>query len=70
MVTNQLHFLPEFDLIYVMRDGRIVECGTFAELMAGGEDLKQLMLAHNQSSAVHASSDGPVRDSTRVLNMI
>lgn len=61
MVTNQLHFLPEFDLIYVMKDGRVSECGTFAQLMSGGSDLKQLMLVHSQSSAVTASGENMVR---------
>jgi ABC-type transport system involved in cytochrome bd biosynthesis fused ATPase/permease subunit len=61
MVTNQLHFLPEFDLIYVMRDGRVAECGTYSQLMASGEDLKQLMLVHSQSSAVSASGENTVR---------
>ena len=52
MVTNQLHFLPEFDFIYVMRDGRVSECGKYEQLMASGVDLKQLMAAHNQTGSV------------------
>ena len=37
-VTHALHFLPQVDYIYVISDGRIVEQGTYVELVArGGE---------------------------------
>ncbi len=56
MVTNQLHVLPEFDFIYVMKDGKISECGKYDQLMAGGTDLKQLIAAHTQTGT---ASDAP-----------
>ncbi|KDR78881.1 hypothetical protein GALMADRAFT_244520 [Galerina marginata CBS 339.88] len=38
LVTHALHFLPQVDYIYVIADGRILERGTYAELMGrGGE---------------------------------
>ncbi|KAK7051247.1 hypothetical protein VNI00_004747 [Paramarasmius palmivorus] len=38
LVTHALHFLPQVDYIYVVADGRIVERGTYTELMeSGGE---------------------------------
>ncbi|KAJ3050077.1 hypothetical protein HK097_008934 [Rhizophlyctis rosea] len=43
LVTHQLHFLPQVDNILVMKDGRIVEQGTYAELMANGAGLAELM---------------------------
>ncbi|EEB98739.1 hypothetical protein MPER_01703, partial [Moniliophthora perniciosa FA553] len=33
LVTHALHFLPQVDYIYVVADGRIVERGTYNELM-------------------------------------
>ena len=36
LVTHALHFLPKVDYIYFMVDGRIVERGTFEEVMANG----------------------------------
>ncbi|KAH9989454.1 ABC transporter [Russula vinacea] len=36
LVTHALHFLPKVDYIYFMVDGRIVERGTFDEMMANG----------------------------------
>ncbi|KAG7096565.1 hypothetical protein E1B28_003986 [Marasmius oreades] len=43
LVTHALHFLPEVDYIYVLDEGKIVERGTYEELMnAGGEFSKFL----------------------------
>jgi ABC-type multidrug transport system ATPase subunit len=41
IVTHALHFLPKVDYIYFMVDGRIVERGTFEELMANGGDFSR-----------------------------
>jgi ABC-type multidrug transport system ATPase subunit len=37
LVTHTLHFLPQVDYIYAVADGRIVEQGTYADLMAKGQ---------------------------------
>ncbi|KAJ1542147.1 Canalicular multispecific organic anion transporter 1, partial [Cladochytrium tenue] len=38
LVTHQLHVLPSADLVVVLDEGRIVEAGSFADLMAKGPD--------------------------------
>ena len=38
LVTHALHFLPRVDYIYFIVDGRIVERGTFNEMMANRGD--------------------------------
>ncbi|KAL0061165.1 hypothetical protein AAF712_012035 [Marasmius tenuissimus] len=38
LVTHALHFLPQVDYIYVVSDGRIVEEGSYADLMASGNE--------------------------------
>jgi ABC-type multidrug transport system ATPase subunit len=38
LVTHALHFLPKVDYIYFIADGRIVERGTFDEMMANRGD--------------------------------
>ena len=43
MTTNQLHFLPRADLVVVMRDGSVAECGTYDKLVSSGLDFAQLM---------------------------
>jgi hypothetical protein len=46
-VTNQLHFLPRCDYIYVLHNGTIVERGTYTELSAGNNpQFKLLMKTH------------------------
>lgn len=44
LVTNQLHLMPEMDRIICVKNGRIVEDGTFRQLMGaqGGGEFKRL----------------------------
>lgn len=42
LVTHQLQFLPEADLIVKMDNGRIVATGTYQELVDRGVDLQML----------------------------
>ncbi|KAG2017864.1 ATP-binding cassette transporter [Coprinopsis cinerea AmutBmut pab1-1] len=43
LVTHALHFLPQVDYIYVIADGRIVEHGTYSDLMAHGKDFSKFI---------------------------
>jgi ABC-type multidrug transport system fused ATPase/permease subunit len=43
LVTHQLHFLPQVDFIYVMKNGVIAEQGTFDELVSAGGEFSVLM---------------------------
>ena len=47
MVTQQLENLTDWDSVWVMHEGQIVERGTFAALAAGGGRFADL-LAHRQ----------------------
>lgn len=47
MVTHQLEDLAEWDAIWVMQDGQIVEQGTYAQLSAANGAFATL-LAHRQ----------------------
>ncbi|KAG0018030.1 hypothetical protein BGZ81_010421 [Podila clonocystis] len=46
LVTHQLHVLPQVDYIICMKDGEIVERGTFHELMSNDGEFSNLMKAH------------------------
>ncbi|KAG0351394.1 hypothetical protein BGZ54_003269 [Gamsiella multidivaricata] len=46
LVTHQLHVLPQVDYVICMKDGEIVERGTFNELMANAGEFSSLMKAH------------------------
>ena len=43
LVTNQLQFTKEADLIVYLADGKVEECGPYAELMAADGGYAKLM---------------------------
>ncbi|KAJ4480031.1 ABC transporter [Lentinula aciculospora] len=43
LVTHALHFLPLVDYIYVVHEGRIVEFGTYHELMVNGNEFSRFI---------------------------
>ncbi|KAF9086556.1 hypothetical protein BGX27_003172, partial [Mortierella sp. AM989] len=46
LVTHQLHVLPQVDYVICIKDGEIVERGTFHELMENDGEFSSLMKAH------------------------
>lgn len=49
LVTHQVDFLHNIDLIMVMRDGIVVQSGKYNELLESGMDFKALVAAHETS---------------------
>nr|XP_043610795.1 ABC transporter C family member 4-like [Erigeron canadensis] len=49
LVTHQVDFLHNVDLILVMRDGMVVQSGKYDELLESGLDFKALVSAHETS---------------------
>ncbi|KAM7485082.1 hypothetical protein LguiA_001091 [Lonicera macranthoides] len=49
LVTHQVDFLHNADLILVMRDGKIVQSGKYEELLESGLDFGALVAAHENS---------------------
>ncbi|KAJ3153109.1 hypothetical protein HDU89_000737 [Geranomyces variabilis] len=79
LVTHQLHLLPRVDRIVVLEAGRIVQHGTFVELMQGGEgalagmlrDYKfdnETDLRRDQNEEHDASCDNVPRDAKHPAN--
>ena len=69
VVMNQLHYLPECDLVVVLDQGRIAEVGTFDELVAAGLDFASLVERaraggsdEDDSDATETSDDGAADD--------
>ncbi|XP_073009640.1 ABC transporter C family member 14-like [Typha latifolia] len=58
LVTHQVDFLHNADVIFVMRDGMIVQSGKYNELLESGSDFAALVAAHNSSMELveHAGS--------------
>ncbi|EOA32624.1 hypothetical protein CARUB_v10015919mg [Capsella rubella] len=50
-VTHQLEFLPEADLILVMKDGKITQAGKYNEILESGSDFMELVGAHTDALA-------------------
>ncbi|KAF1890351.1 hypothetical protein Lal_00013605 [Lupinus albus] len=57
-VTHQVEFLPAADLILVMKDGKITQCGKYADLLNSGTDFMELVGAHQQALSALNSLDG------------
>ncbi|XP_066311892.1 ABC transporter C family member 14-like [Miscanthus floridulus] len=49
LVTHQVDFLHNADIIYVMKDGMIVQSGKYDELLQAGTDFAALVAAHDSS---------------------
>ena len=66
LVTHQLQFLPEADMIVMMEDGSIARSGTHAELLTQGVVFAEFALAsqvgdeerHVSADAAHPQVDG------------
>uniref|UniRef100_A0ACD5TR17 Uncharacterized protein n=1 Tax=Avena sativa TaxID=4498 RepID=A0ACD5TR17_AVESA len=48
-VTHQIEFLPAADLILVMKGGRIAQAGKYDEILGSGEELMELVGAHQDA---------------------
>ncbi|KAF9566632.1 hypothetical protein EC968_003681 [Mortierella alpina] len=62
LVTHQLHVLPQVDYIICMKDGEIVERGTFQELMENQGEFSLLMKAHGGIEEIDNESEEPLDD--------
>lgn len=56
LVTHQVDFLHNADLLLVMRDGQIVQSGKYDELLKSGMDFGDLVAAHENSMELVESS--------------
>ncbi|CAI9105448.1 OLC1v1004373C1 [Oldenlandia corymbosa var. corymbosa] len=62
LVTHQVDFLHNVDLILVMRDGMIVQSGKYDSLLNTGTDFKSLVAAHESSmELVEAESSKQIK---------
>ncbi|XLT26519.1 hypothetical protein HN873_057811 [Arachis hypogaea] len=48
-VTHQVEFLPAADLILVMKNGKITQCGKYIELLNNGTNFMELVGAHKKA---------------------
>lgn len=74
LVTHQVDFLHNVDLILVMRDGMIVQSGKYDELLNAGTDFASLVAAHESSmelvengAPTHESMDDTFKPSDKSI---
>uniref|UniRef100_A0ACD5ZA38 Uncharacterized protein n=1 Tax=Avena sativa TaxID=4498 RepID=A0ACD5ZA38_AVESA len=60
LVTHQVDFLHNADIIYVMKDGTIVQSGKYDELIQRGSDFAALVAAHDSSMELVENAAAPV----------
>lgn len=67
LVTHQTHFLSDSNVsqILVVEDGEIVQCGTYAELIAQGVDFHQYDYEEEEEDEPHVSAS-PASEDTRL----
>ena len=46
---HKLHLLPLFDIIYFFKDGRIIDSGTFEELLDRSEEFQKIWIEYNRT---------------------
>ncbi|KAI9102353.1 hypothetical protein K1719_023555 [Acacia pycnantha] len=57
-ITHQVEFLPTANLILVMKDGEITQCGKYNDLLNSGTDFMELVGAHKKALSALDSLDG------------
>lgn len=66
LVTHHLHVLAQVDLILVMQEGQLVQCGTYDELLQSATPFSDL-LRHYTCDDNRASLKGAQKDSNKVV---
>ncbi|KAI3749246.1 hypothetical protein L2E82_19853 [Cichorium intybus] len=69
LVTHQVDFLHNVDLILVMRDGMIVQSGKYDELVQSGLDFAALVSAHETSMQLVQTESNEPENLTKSLSL-
>ncbi|XP_017083873.2 probable multidrug resistance-associated protein lethal(2)03659 [Drosophila eugracilis] len=69
LVTHQLQFLEQADLIVIMDKGRISAKGTYSSMKRSGLDFAQLLTAPNKNDEELDEADGAGGDGPDLLNV-
>lgn len=71
LVTHQLHFLPRVDRILVIKQGTIVEQGTYEELVDQGQDFARILRdfgakKEEEKDEAEVAAEGEVKDDAAI----
>ncbi|KAK7294326.1 hypothetical protein RJT34_17215 [Clitoria ternatea] len=68
LVTHQVEFLSEVDIILVMEDGRVTQSGSYEDLLTSGTSFERLVIAHKEALTELDQKNEDNRDSdTKVM---
>jgi ABC-type sulfate/molybdate transport systems ATPase subunit len=65
LVTHQLQFLAEADLVVMMEDGKVSQTGTYAELLAGGATFAEFKMEQGEGRDGQGAAQRDSVDSSR-----
>ncbi|XP_058788045.1 ABC transporter C family member 3-like isoform X4 [Vicia villosa] len=66
-ITHQVEFLPDADLILVMKEGRITQSGKYNDILTSGTDFMELVGAHRAAlSSVKSLQRRPTFKTSRI----
>ncbi|KAI5409098.1 Canalicular multispecific organic anion transporter 2, variant 2 [Lathyrus oleraceus] len=66
-ITHQVDFLPDADLILVVKEGRITQSGKYNDILTSGTDFMELVGAHRAAlSSVKSLERGPTLKSSSI----
>ncbi|KAI8834383.1 P-loop containing nucleoside triphosphate hydrolase protein [Chytriomyces cf. hyalinus JEL632] len=68
LVTHQLHHVPASDWVVFLKNGEIAEQGTYADLIAAGQEFSKLMAAYGGETAETEDSNTPTEVQTAVTS--
>uniref|UniRef100_A0A0D9W2Q4 ABC transporter C family member 13 n=1 Tax=Leersia perrieri TaxID=77586 RepID=A0A0D9W2Q4_9ORYZ len=64
LVTHQVDFLKNVDTVLVMKDGAIVQSGSYSQLLISSSDFSALVSAHHSSMEVPGAAEQASHDQT------
>ncbi|KAJ3115025.1 hypothetical protein HK100_001489 [Physocladia obscura] len=71
LVTHQLHFVPQCDIVITMKNGEISEYGTYAELMAAEGEFSKLMHSYGGVTDTETESEDSVHEAAgKVIDIV
>ncbi|KAL8111447.1 hypothetical protein AgCh_019244 [Apium graveolens] len=74
LVTHQVDFLPVFDIVLLMSEGKILQADTYHQLLAHSLDFQNLLIAHSDATnlvkqTTYGSQERPKTSNQEIQNV-
>lgn len=67
LVTHQVHFLKEADIIIVIENGKIMQKGTYSDLTTSSFEFTKILQKYNQNE-INGETDEKLNDVKHIVN--